>query len=334
MSDPILTEEEKGALLEGMSSGEVEVHSTKGPTYAAVTAFEIGPRSRLKTNSFPRLQSLNRQFASRMSKQLELLLNVDSKVTFTTTEITSYSDASENLEGLSLIMEFLPTPLEGSAFITLTSPTVGDLVETFYGGHSNDPADHLPEFFTPGEISVAALFSEAVLAVVTEVWAPMAKFEPTLAGTHLNTGVVDSVDGGDSVIQCGFNLEFGDKQRAFRILWPLATVASLLPVFDGQKRDRDPAEDARWRESLRAGVTESIVQISSDVGHTRMTLREIADLAPGDVIKIGNPKEGTVSASDVPILAGRFGIHDGHYAVETMNWLESANGSPAAHSKR
>ncbi len=334
MSDPVLTEEEKGALLEGMSSGEVEVHSNKGPTYAEVTAFEIGPRSRLKTNSYPRLQSLNRQFASRMSKQVELLLNVDSKVTFTSTATSSYSAGCENGEGLSLVVEFLPKPLDGSAFIALSSEAVGDLVETFYGGHSNDPADHQPEFFTPGEVSVATLFGEAVLAVVAEVWAPMAKFEPSIAGTHLSTGVVDSIDGGDAVIQCQFSLEFGDKQRDFNVLWPVTTVASLLPVFDGQKRDRDPAKDDRWQRSLRSGVTDSIVRICSDVGHTRMTLREVADLAPGDVINIGNPKEGTVSASDVPILAGRFGVHDGQYAVETMNWLESKNGSTAPNSKQ
>jgi len=326
MSDPVLTEEEKGALLEGMSSGEVEVHSNKGPGYAEVTAFEIGPRSRLKTNSYPRLQRLNRQFASRVSKQVELLLNVDADVTFARTRTSSYSTACENGEGLSLIVEFLPKPLDGSAFITLSSETVGDLVETFYGGHSNDPADHQPEFFTPGEVSVAALFGEAILAVVAEVWAPMAKFDLAIAGTHLNGGVVDSIDGGDAVIQCIFGLEFGDKRRDFSVLWPLSTVASLLPVFDGQKRDRDPAKDAHWQRSLRNGVTDSIVRICSDVGHTRMTLREVADLAPGDVINIGNPKEGTVSASDVPILAGRFGVHDGQYAVETMNWLESKNG--------
>ena len=333
MSDPVLTDEEKGALLEGMSSGEVEVHSSKGSTYADVKTFEIGPRSRLKTNSYPRLQNLNRQFASRMSKQVELLLNVDSTVNFVSTTNSSYSVASDN-GGLSLIVEFLPKPLPGSAFVTLSAATVGDLVEMFYGGHSNDPADHEPEFFTPGEISVAALFGEAVLSVIAEVWAPMADFEPEIVGTHLNTGVIDSVDGGDAVIQCEFELQFGDKQRTFDMLWPVTTVASLLPVFDGQKRDRDPAEDARWRQSLSASATDSIVRVASDVGHTRTTLRDITDLKPGDVISISDPKQGTVSAQDVPILAGRFGIRDGQYAVETLNWLESKSGSTAAHSKQ
>lgn len=334
MSDPVLTDEEKGALLEGMSSGEVEVHSNKGPGYAEVTPFEIGPRSRLKTNSYPRLQSLNRQFAGRMSKQVELLLNVDSQVNFISTRTLSYSAASENNEGLSLIVEFLPKPLDGAAFITLAASTVGDLVETFYGGHSNDPATHQPEFFTPGEISVAGLFGEAVLSVIAEVWAPMANFQPVIAATHLSSGVVDSIDGGDAVISSEFSLEFGQKQQDFQILWPVSTVASLLPVFDGQKRDRDAGEDARWEKSLRASVTDSVVRISSDVGQTRMALRAIADLAPGDVINIGNPREGTVSASGVPILAGRFGIQEGHYAVEAINWLQSESGSRATHRKQ
>ncbi len=332
MTDPVLTDDEKGALLEGISNGEVEVHSNKGPTYAEVNAFVIGPRSRLSTNSYPRLQGLNRQFAGRMSKQVELLLNADSTVTFNNIITCTYSHACEQYDGLSLIVEFAPKPLDGPALITLDATTVGNLVETFYGGLGNEPARQDAEFFTPGEISVAALFGEAALVVIGDVWAPLAKFEPELIATHLGSGVIDGIDGGDTVIRCEFTLEFGGSDQTFHVLWPLPTVASLLPVFEGQKRDRDTAEDSRWERSLRARVTDSIVRISSDVGRTRMTLGAVADLAPGDVINIGDPQQGTVSARNVPILAGRFGVHDGHYAVETTNWLDSQSGTPATNS--
>ena len=332
MTDPVLTDDEKGALLEGISNGEVEVHSNKGPTYAEVSDFVIGPRSRLSTNSFPRLQGLNRQFAGRMSKQVELLLNADSIVSPNSITTCTYSHACEQYDGLSLMVEFAPKPLDGSAMISLDATTVGNLVETFYGGQGNDPARQGAEFFTPGEISVAALFGEAVLAVISDVWAPLAKIEPELIGTHLSSSVIDGIDGGDSVISCEFALEFGGRQQVFHILWPFSTVTSLLPVFEGQKRDRDAAEDSRWEKSLRARVTDSIVRISSNVGQTRMTLGAVADLAPGDVIKIGDPQQGTVSARDVAILAGRFGVHDGHYAVETTNWLDSQAATSATNS--
>ncbi len=327
MTDPVLTEAEKGALLEGMSSGEVEVHSNGGPTYASVTEFEIGPRSRIRTNSYPRLQSLNRQFASRMSKQAELMLNADAVITFQSIETCTYSEFSEQSSLLSLVVEFLPKPLDGSALLNLNAPTVENLVETFYGGLGNEPARQEPEFFTPGEISVAALFGEAVLGVINEVWQPLAGMSAEIAGTHLSTGVIDNIDGGDAVICCEFELDVADQKQQFQLLWPMRTVTSLLPVFDGQKRDRDPAEDARWERALRSRVVESVVRIASDVGHTRMTLGEVAELAPGDIININNPQKGTVSASDVPILEGRFGVHDGRHAIEASNWLDPEPGS-------
>ncbi len=333
MTDPVLTDDEKGALLEGISNGEVEVHSNKGPTYAEVTPFDIGPRSRISTNSYPRLQSLNRQFAVRMSKQVELLLNADATVTFVSIENCTYSHACEQSEGLSLVVEFSPKPLEGSALISLNATTVGNLVETFYGGQGNDPARQEAEFFTPGEVSVAALFGEAALEVIGDVWAPLAKLTPEVVGTHLSSGMIDGVDGGDAVISCEFQLEFGNRQQVFHVLWPVNTVASLLPVFEGQKRERDAAEDSRWERSLRSRVIDSVVKISSDVGKTCMTLGAVADLAPGDVINIDNPELSTVSARSVPILAGRFGIHEGHYAIETVKWLESASEAPAATSQ-
>ena len=321
-NEPVLSDDEKSALLDGMSTGEVEVHSSRGPGYASVTAFEIGPRSRISTNSYPRLQSLNRQFAGRVSKQIEVLLNAECGVTFTSVDTCTYSDFGEQGNGLSLLLEFEPRPLKGSALINLDAALVEVMVETFYGGSGNEPTTQDSDFFTPGEINVATLFGKAVTAVTAEVWQPMVNMDPEFLGSHLNSGVIDNVDGGDTIIAADFELTVGDKIQSFQMIWPVSTVASLVPVFDGQKRERNAAEDARWEQSIRARVVDSIVNISSDVGKTEMTLGEITDLTPGDVIAIGNPQKSTVFARKVAILEGRFGVHQGRHAIEAKQWLE------------
>jgi len=332
MADPVLTDDEKDALLDGMSNGEVEVTSKSGVGYADVSDFEVGPRSRIQTNSFPRLQSLNRQFASRMGKQIELLLNAETAVVFNHVRNCTYSEFGEQVDGLSLVLEFAPKPLDGSALININSVLMELLVETFYGGAGNDSSRPEAEFFTPGETSVATLFGKSVINVTAEVWQPMANFKPEILGDFLSSGVIDCIDGGDSVIVSEFELTIGEKALLFHILWPTITVASLIPVFEGQKRERDSAEDARWAESLRARITESIVNISSNVGKTEMTLREVAELVPGDIINITNPQKSTVFARQVPILEGRFGVHDGRHAVETTLWLEPETASePTTH---
>ena len=125
MSDPVLTDEEKGALLDGMSSGEVEVHSASGKTYAAVKPFEVGPRSRIVTNSYPRLQSLNRQFASRADKVIENLLNAECSVTFNHVANMTFSEFAETRDGLSLLLEFQMQPLEGVARVAVGGRALG-----------------------------------------------------------------------------------------------------------------------------------------------------------------------------------------------------------------
>ena len=323
MTDPVLTDEEKGALLEGISTGEVEVHSNKGPSYATVIPFEIGPRSIISTNSYPRLQSLNRQFAGRVSKQIEGLLNAETLVASSGVSRCTYSDACEKSAGLSLVIEFSAKPLPGPMLVLLDAATVAHLVETFFGGQGNESTHEEPEFFTPGEINVSKLFGTSALSLMAEIWAPFAGFSIEFVATHLSTGVIEQVDADDSVIVSDFSLEVADKEQSFQVILPVSTVGALLPVFEGQKRDRDAVNDAHWNRALRARVIDSIVRVSSDVGHTRMTLGEVAELEAGDVITISNPQNSTLLAGSVPILAGRFGVHDGRYAVEATTWLES-----------
>jgi flagellar motor switch protein FliM len=144
---------------------------------------------------------------------------------------------------------------------------------------------------------------------------------------------MDCVDGGDTVIAAEFGIKIGDKEQIFRIVWPQNTIASLVPIFDGQKRERDAAEDARWAQSIRSRVVDSIVNISSSVGKTQMTLGAVAELEPGDVISISNPQKSTVFARHVPILEGRFGVHDGRHAIEATQWLEPEVGADPANPK-
>ncbi|MDJ0709929.1 MAG: FliM/FliN family flagellar motor switch protein [Woeseiaceae bacterium] len=331
MSDPVLTDEEKGALLDGMSSGEVEVHTTSGKSYAEVKPFDVGPRSRIVTNSYPRLQSLNRQFASRGQKVVEQLLNIECTVNFNHVANMTFSEFAEIGEGLSLLLEFDMKPLDGVALMNLNAALVEILVETFYGGVGNEPAREGAEFFTPGETNVARLFGSAVMSVIAEVWQPMIDVKPEFDTGHLSSGVIDCIDGGDSIICTEFDLQVGDKEQHFHLLWPVTTVAPLVPVFDGQKRERDAAEDARWQRALRGRVIDAVINVASHVGQTKMTLKDVAELVPGDVIMIGNPQRGTVHAQRVPVLEGRFGVHDGRYAIETRGWLEN---DPAAAANR
>ena len=321
MTDQVLTDGEKEALLDGVATGEVEVSAKGGPQYSNVREFLFPERSRIVTNSFPRLQRLNHRLAGRLAKYVGQLLNTDVEIAGKGLDTSTYGEFCERDLGLALLVEFTANPLPGSALIRLEAPLVAKLVDSFFGGSAAEPKTQNPEFFTPGEVTVAGIFSEGLLGALCRIWQSFITIETERQLMHLSTDIVEVIDTVDEVISCDFEIVFLEQRYSFQLVWPKRMVASLLPVFEGQKRDRDPAEVARWEAALSDRVKDTNVSISSNVGQTSMTLGAVAELKAGDVIDISNPRRSIVQAHEVELLEGRFGIHDGRYAVEATRWL-------------
>lgn len=331
-NDPVLSDAEKDALLEGVESGEVEVQSTAGPRYATVVEFELTPRNRIVSNSFPRLQNINRKLAGHIAKAGSKLLNEKVDVASGSLQNCTWGEFCEQFEETAVIFEFSPQPLDGNAVVYIQEGVVRHIVECFYGGSKENPARHKTDSFTPGEMNVTALFCEGVLKGIAETWLGLIELEPEKLGVHQSTDIVDIVESSASIVATEFDIHFEDEQFYFHIVWPAATLAPMRPVLEGQKRDRDAAEDARWEKTIRSGLPAACVDINTQVGSASMSLKEVAKLEVGDIIDIDNPRKGTVFADRVPVLEGRFGVHDGCYAIEATQWLTGGRAAEAAAS--
>jgi flagellar motor switch protein FliM len=323
MTDKVLTDDEKNALLDGVQSGEVEVHSSGGPTYASVTPFEIGPRSRIVKDSYPRLQLLNQQVADRLSKYTEQLLQCQIRVEPRGIVARSYGEFCEQLAGPSVVTIFEAPPLNGRALIVMEPAMVRHFVDTFFGGSGDAESATSSVAFTPGELSVSTLFANVILSTIKEVWASVTEISPDRIDTDVTIDVVDIVAESDQVLATEFEVSTAETDGVFRILWPEEMIKPLMPAFDGQKIDRDPSNDRMWEMAISRRVADSIVNISANVGHAQMRLGSLINLAPGDVIDIDDPQRATLMARHVPLMGGRFGVHRGQNAVEATNWLDA-----------
>ncbi len=321
VEEPVLSDEEKEALLDGIENGEIEVHSAQGPRYAEVRDFVISPRAHMKTNSFPRLELLNGQFSATMSKTGEKLLNVPFRVFPGNIETLEFAEVIETASTVSVVLDFGVEPLEGKALMFFPSDSVAQLVESFFGGSSDKPTLQNSGFYTAGEKAVVQKFGEEIGECLKTTWEKLSPIQPTKPKAYLSSDLIEGVDAGTEVISCSFFTKINEAECEFRVLWPTETIKPLIPALKDQKRDSDPTKDARWASVIRSKVTDSVVRISSEIAHTSMALRDVAELSPGDIIDIDNPRDSTVFAKSVPVLKGLFGVHDGHYAIETTQWI-------------
>jgi len=324
MNDKVLSDDEKDALLEGVENGQVEVHSGTGTTYASVVPFQIPPRARIVTDSFPRLQVFNQQIADKLNGDVKQLLQCDVEVTSRGTSVASFEALCEQHGGLAAAIEFDVTPLSGRAMLLVEGDMVRLLVDAFFGGSGNSVETTLDDGFTNGELSVANLFSTVFLTRVKESWSAFQEISGNRLATEVGIELAEIAEPGEAIICCEFEIAFSEMQSSVRLLWPKATLQPLLPFLEGQKSERNAAEDARWSGVLRRSIADTAVSLTSSVGHLSMALGELIDAEPGDVIPITNPQAATVAAKSVSLLQGRLGVHQGKNAIETTNWITQA----------
>ena len=117
-----------------------------------------------------------------------------------------------------------------------------------------------------------------------------------------------------------FELDFGNSQGGFELLLPVNMLRPLLPIFEGQKGERDIAEDSRWERVIRSHLPDAEVRLTGRVGRICLPLAALNGLKSGDVLTIDNPREATVVAGEVPVVVGRYGVHAGQNAIETTGW--------------
>ncbi len=321
MSEKVLTDDEVDALLDGVESGEVEVQSAKGPHYASVTLYEIPPRSRIASKSFPRLELLNEKFAEQLRKRTQQLLDCELGLSCSGTGSSLFGDIRGHHIDVLVVVEFAAPPLTGHGALVFGAELVHQLVELFFGGVGSEPKEPGLGGFTRGELRVTHAYSDIVLATLKEIWEPIQAINPEQVKTESSISLLNIADDTDPVIKSTFDFSFQEHDGTLHLLLPNAMVETLLPLFKGTDRKENPAQDEMWADTIRTALTDIGVSLSTSVGHASMTLGELISLEPGDVISIDNPRIATIFAQNVPLLEGRFGVHGGRNSVEATQWL-------------
>lgn len=320
MNDQVLSDEEVGALLEGVESGEVEVHSASGPHLASVRPFELPSRSRLASKRYPRLEQLNDRLAERLADRAEQVLQCPLGVSCRETLSTSLESMPERNRQPVIAVQFSASPLQGDGAVLLEAELVAQLVERYFGG-SADGGGEKAGRFTPGEIRVSETFCRLILATLKDVWQPLKAIDPVPVRTESALALLDIAADSAMVLKSSFDVSFADQDSAIHLILPHVMLAPHLDYLKGVDRTADPAKDQVWSETIRTALSDIGVGLTVTVGSVEMTLRELVRLEPGDVISIDDPKTATIQAQGVPLMQARFGVHAGCNAVEARRWL-------------
>jgi len=317
----VISNEEMDALLEGVSDGSVETEGDKS-FGGEVSPFDIDALEHIVRGRFPVLEMINERFAKEFELKLFELMRCPIKVSMSGIQVMKFSSYLDSMSPPISLNTVRANPLPGAALFTIDPTLVFALVDTFFGGSGRFARENADRDFSPAETRMVSLFLEHAFGDLSEAWKPLMALDFKLESTETDPKFVNVNSPTENVIVNAFQLETEQGSGDLHIALPESLLAPIRGLLEsGIQADRDEKQQ-KWAEALREEINDAEVELSITLAETKISLRELIHLKPGDVIPIEIPATVTLRAGEAPVFRGKFGVSRGHNAIKTMERIE------------
>ncbi|MEO0576615.1 MAG: FliM/FliN family flagellar motor switch protein [Pseudomonadota bacterium] len=329
--EELLSDDEKDALLEGVSSGVIG--SQNSDTASVVRAYEIRPDAYINYGSYPRVQAICQQWSKRTSQRWAGLLKCPISMTAEDVFTATYATATAKTRAPVITTLLKMAPLPGHAIIIVDNDLLAGLVEAFFGfvSHESDVRDsataQIRQQFTAGELRVSELALQAFFDGLPAAWEKLIALEPEVLQREYDPTLGVGIEPKDPVVVCRFLVQTGTHNGYLHVLMPHTQVASIADDLEGATNARNPVGDPQWSAALGSHLEGTDVSATVLVGKLRLSLRRIVSMAAGDLLPLEQPEAAKLMVGDTVCAVGRFGTLEENNAFQMKRWADASDRS-------
>jgi len=211
------------------------------------------------------------------------------------------------------VMKFQPMGVTGA--ICLDADFVFSLTDIFFGGDGTGARAEDQISFTPIEAQLAKRFVERVALDIRESWSPFLDVDVSITSTETNPMFAKVATGSEMFNVTGIEFIVGGRELHMQLLLPTSLVETIRNIQDSGRAGDTGPESSRWASQLRQDVKDTRVALRAVLAETRISLRDLTQAKPGDVIPTEIPERIRIFAGEEPILEGTFGVCNNQNAV-------------------
>jgi flagellar motor switch protein FliM len=193
------------------------------------------------------------------------------------------------------------------------------LVDSFFGGDDRPYTKIEGKDFTPIELSIVKKVVELAIDDLEQAWVSVEKIDCSFVRTEVNPQFVGIVPPTDVVIASTFDVELENANGTITLVIPYSTIEPIKQkLSSGFQVESDQTDKTLWASIIQEQLVETDVDIKVDLGTTEITLQELMNLKPGDVISLDQDANGEfdVQVEGTKKFKGFYGINHGSVAVQ------------------
>ncbi|WP_199483836.1 flagellar motor switch protein FliM [Vibrio owensii] len=317
----LLSQDEIDALLHGVDDVDDVDEPIDNDTEGAVS-FDFSSQDRIVRGRMPTLELINERFARHMRISLFNMLRKTAEVSINGVQMMKFGEYQNTLYVPTSLNMVRFRPLKGTALITMEARLVFILVENFFGGDGRFHAKIEGREFTPTERRIIQLLLKIVFEDYKEAWSPVMGVEFEYLDSEVNPSMANIVSPTEVIVVSSFHIEVDGGGGDFHVVMPYSMVEPIRELLDAGVQSDKMETDVRWSSALREEIMDCPVNFRVNLLEKDISLRDLMELQPGDVIPIEMPEHATMFIEDLPTYRVKMGRFEDKMAVQISQEIE------------
>ena len=334
MSD-ILSQAEVDALLAAVSTGAPaadaepagqaepapEAEAAEGNTPASL--YDFRRPDRVSKDQMRTFQSLHENFARLFSTTLTNFLRTLVEVDLVSVDQLTYAEFIMSISNPSCIYLFNMAPLEGTAIFEVNPSLVFFIVDRLFGGQGRISEQNRE--LSQIERSVLNRILDRGLADLKTVWEHIGEYAPKVESYETNPQFVQIAPPGETVILISLEVHMQNASGLMSICFPYLLLESVITRLSGESWISGMSVSTEeTRACLERELQDVDITLSTIIGKSSITIRDLLKLTGGDVLCLDKPAGGDllVQIDGKTKMAARSGLFGRKKAIKITRILE------------
>ena len=317
----LLSQDEIDALLHGVDDVE-EVEDVLESENENAVNFDFSSQDRIVRGRMPTLELINERFARHMRISLFNMLRKTAEVSINGVQMMKFGEYQNTLYVPTSLNMVRFRPLKGTALITMEARLVFILVENFFGGDGRFHAKIEGREFTPTERRIIQLLLKIVFEDYKEAWSPVMGVEFEYWDSEVNTSMANIVSPTEVIVVSSFHIEVDGGGGDFHVVMPYSMVEPIRDLLDAGVQSDKMETDVRWSSALRDEIMDVPVNFRVNLLEQDISLRDLMELRPGDVIPMNMPEHATMFVEELPTYRVKMGRSGEKLAVQISEKIQ------------
>ncbi|MBI1846045.1 MAG: flagellar motor switch protein FliM [Candidatus Rokubacteria bacterium] len=323
MTGETLSQQEIDALLNAVHAGKVPVTpSAAAPAVPAqAVRYNFRRPSRVSKEQVRGLETLHEEFAKHAAASLSGLLRTIVDIELEAVEQIAYSEYVMAIPTPTCSFVFNMEPLKGGAVLELNPSAAFVMIDRLLGGQGT--AVPAARDLTEIERAVIERIGLRTMVDLQQAWHSVGAFVFRVLNLETNPQFLQVTAPNEVILVATFRLKIGGMTAGLTLAYPYLLLESVIGRLGAQRWQPTATTTAtpEARAFMLSEISHSSIGLRAFLGHARLTVRDLLNLRPGQLIRIDAKAERPVRVeiNKVAKFVGRPGTHRTRLAVEVLD---------------